>query len=52
MTVHGPEPAQQRQSPLDYAHYLDRQLAPVADTILHFVGTSFDQITNPQMELF
>ena len=52
MTIHGPEPADQRQSPLDYAHYLDRQLAPVADTILHFVGTSFDQITNPQMELF
>ena len=52
MTVHGPEPAERRDSALDYAHYLDRQLAPVADTILHFLGTSFDTITNPQLELF
>lgn len=36
----------------DYAHYRDRQLAPAADGILGFLGTSFDAITDPQLEIF
>ena len=52
ITLHGPEPVQQRYSPIDYAHYLDHQLAPVADAILAFLGTSFSRITDPQLWLF
>ena len=52
ITVHGPEPRQHRASPLDYAHYLDRQLAPAADSILDFLGTSFAALTDPQQDLF
>jgi DNA polymerase-2 len=52
ITLHGPEPVQQRRSPIDYAHYLNNQLAPVADAILAFCGTSFEKITDPQLWLF
>lgn len=52
ITANGPEPTEKRQSRIDYGHYLDRQLAPVADTLLRFLGTSFETITQQQMELF
>jgi DNA polymerase-2 len=52
MTVAGPEPLEVRRSPIDYHHYLTRQLQPVADAILPFVGDSFDQLVTPQMTLF
>lgn len=52
ITLHGPEPVQDRKSPIDYGHYLSNQLAPVADAILAFCGTSFDRITDPQLWLF
>ena len=52
ITLHGPEPRQARSSPLDYAHYLDRQLAPAADSILDFLGTSFAALSDPQQDLF
>lgn len=52
ITRHGPEPVQQRQSPIDYAHYLNHQLAPVADAILVFLGTSFERIADPQLWLW
>jgi len=52
ITVNGPEPAKQQASALDYQHYLDRQLAPVADGILYFVGDSFARFAAKQMDLF
>ncbi len=52
ITVNGPEPSEERQSALDYQHYIDRQLAPVADGILHFLDTSYEAITSAQIELF
>jgi DNA polymerase-2 len=52
ITVDGPQPAQKRVSGFDYAHYLDRQLAPAADGILQFLGTSFEAITADQLEMF
>ena len=36
----------------DYEHYRDRQLAPAADGILGFLGTSFDAITDTQLKFF
>ncbi|NQE50652.1 DNA polymerase II [Herbaspirillum rubrisubalbicans] len=52
MTTAGPEPLEKRRAAIDYAHYLERQLAPVADAILVFVGDSFAAVTSPQQELF
>ena len=36
---------------LDYQHYIDRQLAPIADAVLNLMGTSFQAIASPQMPL-
>ena len=52
MTLAGPEPLETRRAPLDYAHYLARQLQPVADAILPFVGDDFDALTSRQQTLF
>lgn len=51
-TVNGPEPVQALTSSIDYQRYIERQLAPVADSILQFVGTSFGEITDKQIGLF
>jgi len=52
VTVNGPEPVEWRRSALDYQHYLDKQLAPIADGILPFVGSSFARLIGRQGELF
>lgn len=52
ITHSGPEPADYLQSPPDYDHYLERQLAPAADGILHFLETSFSAINDSQMQMF
>ncbi len=52
ITLNGPEPAEIRKSPIDYGHYLDRQLAPVADAILHVFDQTFEKLTSQQMEMF
>ena len=52
ITAAGAEPAARPLAPLDYQHYVDRQLEPVADGILGFVGTSFREIVDRQIALF
>lgn len=52
MTVRGPEPPDARTSPVDYAHYVSKQLAPVCDVILPFLGTSFEKLAGTQTSLF
>jgi len=52
ITLNGPQPVATRHSPLDYQHYVDRQLVPVADGILHFLGRSFEQVASSQLGLF
>ena len=52
ITTSGAEPAALPLAPLDYQHYVDRQLAPVADGILGFVGSSFSALTDKQLGLF
>ncbi len=52
MTVHGPQPVRARQSAIDHTHYLTRQLEPVCDVVLPFLGTSFEQIAGAQRSLF
>ena len=53
MTTNGPEPIQKRSSTIDYEHYIDKQVKPLADSILSFYGTSFDDlIIGAQKKLF
>ena len=52
ITSAGAEPAAKPLAPLDYQHYVDRQLEPVADGILGFVGSSFAVLTGKQIGLF
>ncbi|MCY4284244.1 MAG: DNA polymerase II [Thiotrichales bacterium] len=54
ITASGPEPVEEgRALPRpDYEHYRERQLAPAADGLLHFLDTSFEAITNRQMGMF
>lgn len=52
MTVNGVEPEPFVHSPPDYQHYLDKQLEPIADGILHFLGTSFRALIDEQLSLF
>jgi DNA polymerase-2 len=52
MTTGGAEPAAKPLAKLDYQYYVDRQLAPVADGILGFVGSSFSALIDKQIGLF
>ncbi|HEX8784768.1 MAG TPA: DNA polymerase domain-containing protein, partial [Telluria sp.] len=59
MLLSGPEPldllestSDVQRSSIDYEHYLTRQLEPVADAILPFIGDSFARLTSPQGALF
>ena len=52
MTQSGPEPLEDRRTPLDYDHYVTRQLQPVADAILPFVDEDFSTLIGGQMGLF
>ena len=54
ITPSGPEPVEDDRPPPrpDYDHYRDRQLAPAADGLLHFLDTSFDAITDRQITFF
>ena len=52
LTTVGPQAKGYVSAPLDYQLYVDKQLTTVADAILPFIGTSFAQITDAQMNLF
>ena len=51
-TARGPQPISKRSAPLDYHHYLDKQLAPAADSLLYCLGTSFERVAGNQTSLF
>ena len=44
MTSDGPEPVQKIEHKLDYEHYIEKQIKPIADAILVFYNTKFDDI--------
>lgn len=52
ITRNGPEPIGRLTAPPDYTHYLERQLAPAADGVLQFLGTSFGALTDAQLDMF
>lgn len=52
MTLNGPEPLEKLTAQPDYQHYQDKQLQPVADGILYFLDTSFERLTQRQLDVF
>ena len=52
ITLNGPEPVELLTSPIDYEHYINRQLVPVADSILYFEKVSMQSIVDAQLNLF
>jgi len=55
ITSNGPEPIQKRSgAPLDYSHYVQKQLEPIANMILRFFNLDFMEIIggSKQLSLF
>ena len=52
MTITGPQPVDYQTAPLDYESYLTRQLQPVAEGILPFIGDDFATLMTGQLGLF
>ena len=52
ITQSGPQAKEHICSPLNYQHYIDKQLKAVADDILPFINTSFEQAIDQQLSLF
>ncbi len=44
MTEDGPEPLQNQKHKIDYNHYINKQLKPIADSILIFYNKKFDDL--------
>ena len=52
MTLKGAIPVELGPKDPDYQHYIDKQLKPVADSILEVLGTSFERMISKQLSLF
>jgi DNA polymerase-2 len=54
ITTAGPEPVVDHKSPLDYPHYVDKQIRPVAEPVLALLGLDFAEVagTRRQLSLF
>lgn len=44
ITKRGPVPVELKHNDIDYQHYIDKQLKPIADSVLTLMGESFDSI--------
>ncbi|MBU2639724.1 MAG: hypothetical protein KKG75_03390 [Nanoarchaeota archaeon] len=44
MTEDGPEPIENLKNKIDYEHYIDKQIKPIADSVLVFFDLSFDEL--------
>jgi DNA polymerase-2 len=52
ITLNGAQPIEYQSSTLDYEHYIEKQIKPIAESILPFIGVSFTDITSAQLGLF
>jgi DNA polymerase-2 len=52
ITKSGPQPTEKLNAPIDYQHYVDCQLRPIADSILEWSGKDFDKLISGQQDLF
>ncbi|MFP4403926.1 MAG: DNA polymerase II [Candidatus Woesearchaeota archaeon] len=46
ITINGPEPVELKKSNIDYDHYIEKQIKPIAETILNLYDLNFDDILN------
>ncbi len=44
ITTEGPEPLQALKHKIDYDHYINKQIKPIADTVLSFFDTTFEDL--------
>jgi DNA polymerase-2 len=51
MTTAGPQPAGAPHDPLDYGHYLEKQVRAVAEPVLTLLGLDLDDITGARAQL-
>ncbi|HEU5180241.1 MAG TPA: DNA polymerase II [Candidatus Polarisedimenticolia bacterium] len=51
MTLAGPQPDGHRDSPIDYEHYIAKQIGPVADALLSQLGSSFSAVMGEERQL-
>jgi DNA polymerase-2 len=51
ITADGPEPAEARKHPLDYTHYIEKQLRPVAEPVLTLLDLDFARVTGTEKQL-
>lgn len=51
ITTAGPEHPEHRQQPIDYAHYLEKQVRAVAEPVLQHHGVPFSRLEKPSPQL-
>jgi len=52
MTKKGPVPMEFAPKDIDYSYYIEKQLAPIADSLLVFLDDNFEKVRNRQLSLF
>jgi DNA polymerase-2 len=52
ITLSGAETRVCQDAKLDYDHYIEKQLTPIADTILNAIGSSMEAVAGQQQDLF
>jgi DNA polymerase-2 len=53
ITLRGPIPIEKEHADLDYNHYIEKQIKPLADSVLFLNGKSFDDLMmGNQLSLF
>lgn len=48
ITPDGPVPTELKPKKIDYQHYLDKQIEPIADSLLNLINKDFKKIVYPQ----
>lgn len=52
VTTAGPQVVEYCNQPLDYDHYIEKQIRPIADSILPAIGADFESLASQQLGLF
>ena len=53
ITQRGPIPIELKHNDFDYDHYIEKQLKPIADSVLSLLGQTFDSIAgSDQLSFF
>jgi DNA polymerase-2 len=51
VTRQGPEPVEERRAPIDYEHYVEKQIRPIAEPLLAILGLDFDRVIGDDAQL-